>query len=73
MQSYVTNLTNIDLITMEDIYVHPQLGASRHPWGIWTPKSGLQVFYDRDRMLRRFNLKKYPLKGDIGANSAMEQ
>ncbi|XP_050684874.1 ionotropic receptor 75a-like [Leptidea sinapis] len=58
----VTNLTNIDLITMEDIYVHPQLGASRHPWGIWTPKSGLQVFYDRDRMLRRLNLKKYPLK-----------
>ncbi|CAH2093770.1 unnamed protein product [Euphydryas editha] len=45
-----------------DIYSHPRDGASVYPWGFWNLKDGIHVTHGRERILRRQNLKKYPLK-----------
>ncbi|XP_045454238.1 ionotropic receptor 75a-like [Melitaea cinxia] len=47
---------------IQDIYIHPLHGASAHPWGVWDLKDGIQATHGRDRILRRQNLRKYPLK-----------
>ncbi|CAK1590486.1 unnamed protein product [Parnassius mnemosyne] len=50
------------LVFFDDIYIHPGYGASAHPWAYWRQSQGLQVMFERERILRRFDLKKYTLR-----------
>nr|AOG12849.1 ionotropic receptor [Eogystia hippophaecolus] len=47
-------------IYFNDVYVHPRNGASLNPWAVWT--GTLEVTHERERILRRLDLKKYPLR-----------
>ncbi|CAH4027908.1 unnamed protein product [Pieris brassicae] len=46
---------------LEDVYIHPYLGASVHPWAFHN-NSDLYVTYEKERILRRLNLHHYPLR-----------
>ncbi|KAF9795718.1 hypothetical protein SFRURICE_018846 [Spodoptera frugiperda] len=45
-----------------DAYVHPRDGISINFWAHWTNASGLVLTHERERILRRLDLKRYPLK-----------
>ncbi|XP_059054138.1 uncharacterized protein LOC131848332 [Achroia grisella] len=47
---------------IEDIMVHPHDGASIHPWAYWTKYSGLKVTHDREKILRRLNFRRSPIR-----------
>nr|XP_026488853.1 ionotropic receptor 75a-like [Vanessa tameamea] len=47
---------------IEDVYVHPRDGIYLHLWGRWNLVNGLQILHETERIIRRQNLKKYPLK-----------
>ncbi|CAH2230380.1 jg5058 [Pararge aegeria aegeria] len=49
-------------IYIDDLYTHPRDGVSLHSWATWTVLGGLQVLFDRNRILRRQNLKHYPIR-----------
>ncbi|CAG5024549.1 unnamed protein product [Parnassius apollo] len=59
---YTNSLAVPPLVFFDDIYIHPGYGTSAHPWAYWSPSKGLQVIFERERILRRFDLKKYTLK-----------
>nr|XP_032527242.1 ionotropic receptor 75a-like [Danaus plexippus plexippus] len=48
-------------VPIDDIYFHPGEGVSSHPWGSWTV-AGLQILYEKERIQRRRNLRRYPLR-----------
>ncbi|XP_045503576.1 ionotropic receptor 75a-like [Colias croceus] len=48
-------------VTLEDVFIHPQNGATIHPWAYYNNRV-LQVVYERERILRRMNLQLYTLK-----------
>ncbi|CAH2051836.1 unnamed protein product, partial [Iphiclides podalirius] len=50
------------LVFFDDLYVHPRDGPSLHTWAYWSEPFGLQLLHERERVLRRFDFKKYPLK-----------
>ncbi|XP_045769940.1 uncharacterized protein LOC123870639 [Maniola jurtina] len=58
------NLANItDLVyNINDVYIHPNVSISLHPWAVWTIRGGLQVLFERNRILRRQNLEHYPIR-----------
>lgn len=47
---------------LEDIHVHPSEGASIYPWAYWTQGNGIAVTHDRARLLRKKELKGFPLR-----------
>lgn len=47
---------------IEDLYTHPKDGSFLHPWAIWTAPRGLQILFERNKILRRQNLKHYPIR-----------
>nr|AMM70660.1 ionotropic receptor 31a [Heliconius melpomene rosina] len=49
-------------ITIYDVYTHPRDDASVFLWAHWDLHAGLQVLFDKERIDRRRNLSKYPLK-----------
>ncbi|XP_073947794.1 ionotropic receptor 75a-like isoform X2 [Choristoneura fumiferana] len=49
-------------VSFEDVYAHPGGGSSRHAWAAWAPAGGLQLRHERDRLLRRLDLKRYPMR-----------
>ncbi|CAG4933457.1 unnamed protein product [Colias eurytheme] len=53
--------TELGTVTLEDVFIHPQNGATTHPWAYYH-NSGLQIVYERERILRRMNLQLYTLK-----------
>ncbi|XP_072934745.1 uncharacterized protein [Epargyreus clarus] len=55
-------LSDDDKIAVQDIFIHPREGISLHPWAYWTNTYGLHVINDRQRILRRMDLKQHPLR-----------
>ncbi|PZC83436.1 hypothetical protein B5X24_HaOG200810 [Helicoverpa armigera] len=45
-----------------DVYVHLREGISIHYWAHWTKESGFVVTHDREKILRRLDLQRYPLR-----------
>ncbi|XP_063832883.1 uncharacterized protein LOC135082060 [Ostrinia nubilalis] len=54
-----TTPTTINLY-FDEIYVHPQEGATQHEWAHWS--DGLQVTHEWERTQRRKDVKKYPFR-----------
>lgn len=46
----------------EDIYIHPLKEASANPWATWNETHRLSIGGERDRIYRRNNLRKFPLR-----------
>ncbi|XP_037872511.2 uncharacterized protein LOC101735556 [Bombyx mori] len=44
----------------QDIYIHPEEGASVHPWAYWS--NGIILTHEVEKKLRRRNLKKFPMR-----------
>ncbi|XP_050353693.1 ionotropic receptor 75a-like [Nymphalis io] len=51
-----------DIYYIDDVYIHPRDGIFLHPWGRWNLLNGLHILHETERIIRRQNLKKYPLK-----------
>ncbi|XP_046964305.1 ionotropic receptor 75a-like [Vanessa cardui] len=47
---------------IDDVYIHPRDGIFLYPWGRWNLINGLQILHETERIIRRQNLKEYPLK-----------
>ncbi|KAL0867568.1 hypothetical protein ABMA27_008337 [Loxostege sticticalis] len=45
-------------IFFDDIFVHPEAGATQHNWAYWSPR-GLQVTRDWQRIRRRMDVQRY--------------
>uniref|UniRef100_A0A2A4K3Y1 Ionotropic glutamate receptor C-terminal domain-containing protein n=1 Tax=Heliothis virescens TaxID=7102 RepID=A0A2A4K3Y1_HELVI len=45
-----------------DVYVHPRDGIAINYWAHWTKESGFLVTHEREKILRRLDLKRYPLR-----------
>ncbi|CAB3219831.1 unnamed protein product [Arctia plantaginis] len=54
--------TNSTAAYFSDTYIHPRDGVTIHPWAYWTATQGFIVTQERARILRRQDLKKYPLR-----------
>ncbi|XP_026740754.1 ionotropic receptor 75a-like [Trichoplusia ni] len=50
----------ITSIAIDDVYVHPRDGVSAHRWAYWASSTGFVLTHDRERILRRLDLKEYP-------------
>ncbi|XP_075983885.1 ionotropic receptor 75a-like [Anticarsia gemmatalis] len=51
-----------EVVNFYDAYIHPRDGVAIHPWAYWTQSAGFVLMHERERILRRQDLKKYPLK-----------
>ncbi|KAH9645587.1 hypothetical protein HF086_005236 [Spodoptera exigua] len=59
---YPLTLETATPVHIYDAYVHPRDGISINLWAHWTNASGLVLTHERERILRRLDLKKYPLR-----------
>ncbi|KAJ8713078.1 hypothetical protein PYW08_008382 [Mythimna loreyi] len=61
---HITNNETKDLtaIHIYDTYVHPRDGITTHLWANWMNSTGLVLTHERERILRRNDLKRYPLR-----------
>ncbi|KAJ8711424.1 hypothetical protein PYW07_008666 [Mythimna separata] len=49
-------------IHIYDAYIHPRDGIAINLWAYWTNSTGLVLTHERERILRRNDLKRYPLR-----------
>ncbi|XP_045539280.1 uncharacterized protein LOC106718577 [Papilio machaon] len=67
----IENITNLNEINTtatvlsqtfyDDVYIHPRDGVATNVWAYWNP-TGIQITHGRERILRRLDLKQYPLR-----------
>lgn len=49
-------------VYFEDVYIHPRDGVSTYSWAFWTKTTRLVLRQEPEKILRRMDLKSYPLR-----------